>query len=483
MFAVAMSGNVLAQSTQADSLKALQDKRTVDSYLFTGNAATVAENLPRYGYARATASSVAGDFKRPMEPSATAAYGLSTGGSMKIGNWNLLADFAYQKRYDRRVGWAAVNDPYGGNPFIWADSSRGKWDRDEVKATIGASARLTGRWKAGLAVDYHIGTGARTSEPKPFYRSRDISLQPGVVYRLSSSQEIGLSGTAAFTQEENEIGYYSNSNVLLYRLRGYGTFSKSPFVSGERKRQGTRWKGGGHYLERWPTYQLLVQAAVSQIDEEVFEGVARTQTTGYFTGINLGGKVRLSTGNARKGKSLELSFENKNGYADDMIFRAESASCILHDLQAEWSAWKQRGDRDLLQWTVMPSLRYVDYVDQASYMQFTATTVGGSFQFNYRKGLGDQFNLGVKPAAGYYHTIDDGFTSRAQHVVIREIIRPDYQYFRNHFWRINCELELGINSKHLSSSHWITLSGDMRWSNNKEQANRITYQLQYSMLF
>ncbi len=478
-----MSGPVFAQRTAVDSLHVLNDNRITDSYAFTGNAATIAVHTPQYGYARATASSRTGNFKRPLEPAVSSVYGLSTGGSRKTGNWNLLAEFSYQKSYDKKLAWSAVNDPYRGNPFIWADSSRGDWDRDEVTATIGASLRLTKRVRAGLVVHYNTGTGARTSEPKPFYRSRDISLQPGVSYQLSPSEEIGVAGSAAFTQEENEIGYYSNSNVLLYRLRGYGTFSKSPFVSGERKRKGTSWKGTVHYLRRWKNYHLLVQANALQVDEEVFEGVARTQVTGYFTGINLGGKLRLSAGTAEKGRALEITAANKNGYADDMIFRAESASFIHHTLQAEWSCWKQHATGTLLQWSLIPSLRYVDYTDQASYMQLITTTVGGALQFNYRKPLNNYLKLGLKPAAGYYHGVENNFTSRSRNVIVEEMIYPDYLFFASHFWKAGCLLELEFKPRQSPLSHWITLAGEMQGAVNGPFSYRTIYQLQYSILF
>lgn len=486
LFCALCSGTLLyAQSSETDSLQAVQDKRIVDHYSFTDNAATIGNDyLPRFGYAKAQAGFLSGDFRRPMQPSHSSVFSLSTGGSRKTGRWNLLADFQYRKIYDDGVAWAAVNDPYAGNPFIWADSSSGRWDRDHIGATIGAATELSQRLKAGLVIDYAIGTGARTSEPKPFYRMRNISLQPGITWKLSKTDEIGISGAIGFLQEENEIGYYSNSNVLLYRLRGYGTFSKSPFVSGERKRKGTAFTGSWQYRKQWKKYNLSVSGSAAQTEEEVFEGVASTQTTGYFTGINFAGKLRLHTGTAMKGKALEFVYENKNGYADDMIFRTESASYLHRSLQAVFSCWKQRtGGRALIQCNLVPSLTYIDYTDQSTYLQFTATTLGSMIELNYRKKIGRKIKLQVQPAAGYYHIIDHYFTARANQVVIRELILPDYHYFSTNYWKAACRLELELGSNKMDQSHLIAMLADSRWPGNNDRSHRTLFQLQYSILF
>lgn len=474
-----------AQPSKTDSLHALRDNRIFDQYSFTNNAAAISENYqPGYGYAKATAGLISGDFRRPMQPSGSSIVSLSTGGRKKIGRWSLSADFEYRKVYDKDVDWAAVNDPYDGNPFIWVDSTSGRWDRDHIHATVGAATELGQLLKAGLFIDYSIGTGARTSEPKPFYRMRDISLHPGFIWQLSATEDIGLSASIGFVQEENEIGFYSNSNVLLYRLRGYGTFSKSPFVSGERKRKGTLMKGSLQYQKRWERYNLAICGSAAQRHEEVFEGVARTQTTGYFTGIDYAGKLWLYTGTAMTGKALDISYENQNGYADDMIFRAESASFIRHSILACLSSWKQRNEHTgQMQWSLLPSLTYVDYADQGAFMQFSATTLGGMIELNYRNYIGKKMKVQVRPAAGYYHALDHYFTTRAQHVIVRQLIVPDYHFFSASFLKAACRLELEINSNRSEQNHLIALQADMRLPGQKNLSNRTFFQIQYSILF
>jgi hypothetical protein len=81
-----------------------------------------------------------------------------------------------------------------------------------------------------MQIHYAIGSGARTSDPKPFYRYRNIALMPGITYQLPKNQLIGITATIGFVKEENELGFFSdnNDNVLLYRIRGYGTSVEPP---------------------------------------------------------------------------------------------------------------------------------------------------------------------------------------------------------------------------------------------------------------
>lgn len=175
-----------------------------------------------------------------------------TGGYRILKGWTYNGYFSYQKTYETNVAWSGVYDAYEGNPFLWADSGSGNWERDAVKANIALAAPvLFKKFVAGAAIDYTISASARKSEPKPFSRYRDLALRPGITMNLGASQQIGITGSTGFAKEENEMGVYSNSNVLLYRLRGFGTFTKTPFISGERRLDELRLAGSAHYTKRW----------------------------------------------------------------------------------------------------------------------------------------------------------------------------------------------------------------------------------------
>lgn len=473
-----------AQDLKKDSLQALAEGRMPDAYGVTGNMAFLAAtDRPQYGYARAALETLSGDFRRPMEPSGRTVYGVGTGGLKKVNGWTYTADFRYRKTNDRGLAWSAVNDAYNGNPFIWADSSTGNWQRDHIDVRVGVATSFGKKLQAGWQVDYNIGSGARTSEPKPFYRMRDIALAPGVTWRLSETSVAGAVVKARFTQEENEIGYYSRQNVLLYRLLGYGTFSKSPFVSGERKNTGHIWEGKLHYLKRWKAYTLLVHAFASQNEEKVTEGVAVVKESGYFTEIGMGGGVQLLKGSIRSGNAVRLAYQKTDGYADDVIFRAESASFSRHQLQgslAWW--WHGKSQKQLWHWELAPAFTYLDYADNATRMQFTSTVAGAMLRCRWQCALNSKLRLQVVPFGGYYQVIDSSFSVATWKETHRTLVVPDYHYFSTSYGCIGGHLSLQLQPKDAAYLHTISLRGEMR-STNAYFSNRTQLQFYYTILF
>ncbi|ODS85962.1 MAG: hypothetical protein ABS46_01575 [Cytophagaceae bacterium SCN 52-12] len=476
---------VYAQDTRLDSLQMLEDRRIADMYSYTGNmAAFLNRNRPDIGFASAQAGFVSGDFKRPMEASSSSAYTLATGGIKTIGRYRFLADFSYRKTYDKRLAWSAVQDPYEGNPFIWADSSSGDWDRDHIYATAGMATLLRPSLRAGIKADYNTGSGARTSEPKPFYRIRNISLAPGLVWNITPSDELGVDGVVTFLQEENEIGFYSKSNVLLYRLRGYGTFSRSPFVSGERRRRGTGWEGGLHYRRSREKYDLLVSAGVSQRNEDVFEGVARKQVTGYYTGTGFKGLLHFSLGDVHRGKAIRILYTRRNGYADDVVFNAESASYASYSVELNLAAWTTAGQgRRSIKWDITPSLGYIAGSDHATGMRFTAAAGGGTAGVTWRRQLTERLRIRIQPFAGYFAAMDHSFSVRNDQVIIQELVRPDYDYFSRRYAKGGGILGLEVTPGKTRLIHSVSFRSDIRRAEKKQSGSRTLLQINYLTYF
>lgn len=485
---LAITGNSYAQLSKQDSLHSLQDERVLTVYQRSGNPATLVQAIyPQYGFAAFNAQHTTGNYKRPMEPESATAIGAETGGYRTLKGWTYNGYFSYKKMYENEVPWSGVYDPYEGNPFLWADSSTGAWERDAVKANIAlATPALAKKFVVGLAIDYTISTGARKRDPKPFFRYRDIALRPGITYQISAKEEVGITGTAGFAKEENEIGFLTNSNnVLLYRLRGFGTFTKTPFVSGERKRTEMRWMGAAHYTKRWKAYGLLLAAYASQRDDEVIEGVAALVTTGYFTGIQYGGEAVLYKGNSDKGTSFSVKGSGVDGYADDVIFRAESASYSKQEAQATYSYWKMNtAKKTRWQFTLQPRLQYLTYVDGGTRTQWDASIVSVVAGLQYRKQLNRQTHLYIHPAIGYTSPVDDFFTNTTANIVTRKLIYPDYAYFAASYTMANLSAGVEFGAAESTLLHSIQFSTRNQFiTSDNGFGNRNHFQLIYSILF
>ena len=427
-----------------------------------------------------------GNFIRPMEANSTSQINVATGGFKISKGWAYHVFFNYQKQYDQNLAWSGIANAYEGNPFVWADSSAGNWERDHINASISVATPLIFKnLRAGLTMNYEIGSGARLSEPKPFYRQRYLALQPGVTWQLSPKKSIGIAGKINFLQEENELGFYGNSNVLLYRLRGFGTFSKSPFVSGERKRTGTDLQANVHFQQNFKDYQWFISAFAAQREEEVIEGVATQQTTGYFTEIRYGGNTVLQKGNPQKGKSVMVAYQLKNGYADDVIFRAESASYSEHLLNVDLSVWNTKLlTKTLVQFTLSPALRATDYTDQATLTKFTATNVGGSLKANWRRQILPHIHLQLQPQVGYFQVIESNLINQRPNVITKSLILPDYQFFASSFAQFGGLAMLEINQPKARIIHTLSFQNINRSViNNPIFSNRNNFQVNYSIIF
>ncbi len=478
--------NLNAQKTALDSLQVLQDSRALDLYTLTNNAAYTGVLTPSVGYAQANAISTFGRFKQPMQASQITQLSMASGGYKKINNWGYNGYFTYKKIFENKVAWSGVYTAYDDNPLIWADSSSGNWEKDEVKALVGITApTIAKKINIGLQISYNIASGARLSEPKPFFRYRNIAIQPGITYQLPNQQELGFTGTIGFAKEENELGFLNNTgnNVLLYRFRGYGTFSKTPFVSGERRREQTDLGVNLHYNKSWKDYSLLFALNAAQRDDEIFEGVSQPVTTGYYTGIELGGLISLYKGNSNMGKSITIKSSSKNGYIDDMIFRAESASSVYQKIALHISKWRLNTvTNNMWQFILSPVFTFIDNTDQATLTQFTTSvleTVGG---INYRNKSAHKVQIYAGIDAGYSFVVDDYFSSSRPNLITTLLVQPNYSFHATNSVVVNAKIGMDISQSIQSVIHSIYLSTNNRFTTLKS-STRSNIQLTYSIIF
>lgn len=480
---VGFPGFLMAQTV--DSIVALQENRMYNNYSYTKNPSVInTGQIPQYGYAYLTGSTESGLYKRPMDARKINAFIAGTGGYKKIKDWGFRGGFSYKKQYDYELPWSSVYNAYNDNPFIWADSNKGKWIRDEVYASVQVATPVIKRkFYSGLSIDYNIGSGARMNEPKPFYRIRNITLQPGVSWQMNTSSSLGISGNFGFLQEENEIGLYSNEDVLLYRMRGYGTFTRTPMVTGTRKRTGSISGATIHYEKKESKYQWLLTGHMGYQSEEVYEGIAVPSVTGYFTAYYFEGNAMMHRGDAVKGMSLLLTAKQKTGFADDYLFKAESA---LHEhiyAHLQWSQWFTTANNQLWQWKLQPSFRQMSFTDQATRTHYYATHVGGTLSIQWRKKVSQQLSLFVSPKVSYMSVADSDWTNNQVNSIIKGLVQPHYNYISTDYLNTGGMIGVEFRAKgglcHMlgfNANYYHAILSD-------EKTNRKINQLQYSILF
>jgi hypothetical protein len=264
-----------------------------------------------------------GSFRRPQEPSSINTFSFQASGVQQTSSLVFFGNFNYQVQRDEGQQWRNTAQPADDQPYIWADTSRGTWDRNhfnvQVKMVTHSKTRAV---QGGIDFLYKGGAGDRQSTPKPLYRFHRLAISPSIIYKKGARQ-LALSFQYAQQSEDNEMGYYVNDRPLLYRLRGYGTFSRSPFVSATRLLSSTLLGGGIEYLKGKINDQY-VRSVVSYAytNGNIKEGIAVTTPAGEWNTHELSGKFNwgLRPGKAQWLTSIDFSMSRMSG--KDPLFQA-----------------------------------------------------------------------------------------------------------------------------------------------------------------
>ncbi len=420
----------LAQPTPADSLR-LGLAGLGNAVWLTGQNAAGLGQWQGFGYGitRLSVTHHTGDFRRPQEPRQRTAIGLQSEGMRNVAGWRVYGDFDYQKRFDRQIAFSHGYDPLNGNPYVWADTLAGDWQRDHIRARVAVAAPRLGRWQLGLSVPYHVGQGSRLLDPKPFYRFRDLALLPSVWRQVSARWGWGAVLGGQFTQEENEVGFFAIDFPLLYRLRGYGSFSQSPIVSAERLVKGTIWQGTlqSHWQRQTGprTVSWLGQVGGRLRQETIREGIAAPEAGGIFDETVVDAMLaRLQTAGSG-GHRLALQTELRQGSGTDPILRTTNPTYTRTTTRLDASRWRQSAGRFGREtaWLVVETLNYRDQITRTDWSALRLSAqIDWLRRWEYTDGQGWFGRLG----AGGRYVPNRQFRALRPTRLTTLLTRPDY---------------------------------------------------------
>lgn len=255
-----------------------------------------------------------GSFRKAMEAENLFNLGFLTNGQTYLGEWKLEGRFGYRRRFERNILFSGISDPYNGNPFLWGDTLSGNWQRDAIRTQVSMTLPAFRNWTAGLALDYATSTGARLSEPKPFFRYRYIRINPTFQWDFSEGLLnkiiLELSYSSAF--EENEIGYSTVNNTYLIRGRGYGSAIKGPIRALDRRRNVNIF---GIQLNWTLSHKWKVDGSMDFCREEVSDGIANPQTDGLYSRTSGRGLIAYNTENVGLDASIDVHRAGTEDYA------------------------------------------------------------------------------------------------------------------------------------------------------------------------
>lgn len=435
--------------------------------------------LPNYSQAGLRYQRAEGGFRRPQSPAQAQRLRFETEGLRKWATWAVQGRFAYAKHWDARQAWANVAEVFQpdlevalplpglmptngrlGNPYVWADERAGDWQRDHIAAEVQAAfADSARRFAPGLGLGYDIGQGARQNDPRPFYRYRRLRVAPSGLWRVGGRAWLGLEAHWVSTVEDNEAGQFSTDNFLLYRLRGYGTFERTPISSAERRTSGQA--VGGQATYRWQAQgrQLIVVAGGRYRREQVREGVAIQREGGQFeeSWVHL-----RAVGTARRPQGwrhLLLQVERRQGTATDPLFRAINAGFLGWESELKAVEVWQPG-----RWAYCfgASLRYGQdtLYDEAAASRWNLVRPGGQAEYLARHQGPGRWLPFAGARLGYTHVRDRGTRFGRATELTNAVFRADREWLASPSWQLGAEA--GANFK-LTRQGTTWLRCQARW--------------------
>lgn len=369
-----------------------------------------------YGHVAIVSGLSDGSFRRAMDPGKSYAIGFETEGKTTIQAWQLEGRFAYRKQTNEDVLFSGVLDPYNGNPFVWGDTISGKWEHNALDSHVDLTFPKVNNHLFGLSIDYKNATGARNNGPKPFYRYRNININPRVKTFLKGREDhfivIGLSYTSAF--EENEIGYYSTNDTYLIRGRGYGSALKGPIQSLDRRRVSDRFglNLNWSYVDTWE-----ISLGSQYRKDNIKDGLANPSEDGNYTEILGVGEINYTSSNAAYGLLLNY----RTGSTDDAVFGFENSE--HHQYSALFSIDLDQKHQRFLIPEITIGLFYHKLEDHIVYSDYESQNLTGQLaQVNHVGNIKISWNI------GYQYNLDQQSSVLAPDVLSDLIYTPDFEY-------------------------------------------------------
>jgi hypothetical protein len=289
--------------------------------------------------------------------------------------------------------------------------------------------------------------------------------------------------TAGFVQEENEIGFFSVNSALLYRLRGYGTFSRSPVVTAERRIGGTdtrlrlQWQTESPGGVSW-----LAQAGGGLRRETVREGIANPEEGGLFREWNYEARLRRTRSAGRHNRIADFQLTGRSGAGRDPIVQAFTARHNHWEMVGEWGRWRQT-DNQFRHWFVRPAAQWTQYEDQIARTEWHVwnATLAVDWQQRFRR---KQSWVWYELEAGYRMALDSRFTAARPTELTPVLVRPDFRVQSASAAIANATAGVDFQMARFPSLwHRLTVRTAALITGNSDLGSRQTFSVGYAVVY
>ncbi|MBE9601694.1 DUF6850 family outer membrane beta-barrel protein [Pedobacter sp. MC2016-24] len=369
-----------AQDKQADSLRVTPAyiswlQYTAQWQQGTNAAGLWQDSIMMFGRTKLGYNQEDGAFKMAQEPERTSQFNFETERYQKIGRMLFYGRAAYTQQKDKGLQYSDVLDPYRGTPYILADSIGGAWQKQlyalQVKAVSPAMAGQ--RLVLGLGATLNVGTGARQNDPRPLSTNNEITLTPGLTWRLNKSGTLGINGLYSHYREEVSLEVKNgNVNHYLYKSLGLGQLEfPTAFTAGaSRIYSGNKLGGDVQYQWRKESISWLTSLGYRTYQERVADGTSVPRKSGTW-------KQKTYQFNS----SLNVRGQNLLHRFSVSLQRLEDTGIEFHEFyDAATKTWK----------TLLEAEFYSSTCDQASF-SYTLIKTQPENSFNWLAEIGGNY--------------------------------------------------------------------------------------------
>lgn len=440
------SHHVAAQSDPTGISKLGITTDTLDSpWTIDGNPAGIPfSGLESRGRVGVSSNYTSGDFARVQTPDQQFNNSFEAEGDYQFEDWHATGGVSLGLDQQRGVEWSQINQPHAGMPYMWADTSGGDWYGEYIAVNGAiASPEWADRITVGAEVSYEVKQSARRNDPRPLFRDAQMKVNPGVMIRMNSQWYLGMNAFYKRNIEENEVGYHAGRDPFIYVLRGYGTFSRTQIVRGERER--TADFLGSSVQNQFEAFEGSILSSVSYTrrEHDIRVGVSTPDFGGGYTHDDfrirfayekMGSSFRKFGADMgwKTGRGTDPNFERQNTKDEDLRatffyewMDAVTSSSSNYRLALSLTGYQQKIE------------------DQASVNSWEITTVEPALTAEWRGNVISNHDFIVMINGRYRYVAGAQRDFPTVNTAVEAIYEPDYRFLSEH--AIQTSLEMGYS--------------------------------------
>lgn len=470
------------------NLERFEKQLTSFNWHGTDNALALKQINAGFAIAGFNMAQTNGLYKRPQEAKQLGHLGFGASGLNTFKGWRFYGEFGYQHLYRDSVNFSNVARPYGGNPFITADSIGGNWKGDQLRAKLQIAYPDLGKWRLASSIDYLTEQANRRNDPRPLYRYLDATISQSIGYQLANGDIIAAKAGYQHKTEEVETGQFTTINYKLYSLRGYGTRDFVPVISAQRYTDAYGWHAGASYFHEGLRSSFFVQGQFAYLSKDVEDGSLRNPSTNILEPLLVGGydemKYRLKIGYQRKlsvqkGWNAKLFASITDGAGYDPNFAGINPSHYFIDIDGEFAYWRPFANNSWAKITYQPSWHSINYNEVIAKTDWLVTQFRQELTLVWMKQWNRKWRWELSPSLGYNLPLSGDLVINRPTVISLLLVRPDFAYANQSYFKT----ELGLGLTYLSNQFTYRLNGQISQLTTADMGNRRHLGLSFQILF